>query len=66
MCGIAGKVNFDSQHRVDEAELTAMTNTIFHRGPDDFGIHIDGNVGLGFRRLSIIDLPRWSPTIFKP
>jgi asparagine synthase (glutamine-hydrolysing) len=56
MCGIAGKLNFDPDHPVDPAMLHAMTATIAHRGPDADGFYIDGAIGLGHRRLSIIDL----------
>jgi asparagine synthase (glutamine-hydrolysing) len=56
MCGFAGVVYFDKDRIVDAGVLKRMTDSIYHRGPDDEGFHIDGNVGLGFRRLSIIDL----------
>lgn len=56
MCGICGKVYFDRDFSIQMDELEAMTDVIKHRGPDDKGFHLDGNVGLGFRRLSIIDL----------
>jgi len=56
MCGICGRFNFDRQAPVERRELEAMARTIRHRGPDDDGFHLDGPVGLGFRRLSIIDL----------
>ena len=56
MCGIAGKLNNDSKKHVDTAAVRAMCQTLYHRGPDDEGIHVDGPVGLGMRRLSIIDL----------
>jgi asparagine synthase (glutamine-hydrolysing) len=56
MCGICGKLYFDRTRPVDQAELKAMTDTIIHRGPDDEGYYVEGGVGLGFRRLSIIDL----------
>lgn len=56
MCGITGKIYFDYQRPVDSNEMKRMTNVIRHRGPDDEGFYIDKNVGLGFRRLSIIDL----------
>jgi asparagine synthase (glutamine-hydrolysing) len=56
MCGIAGKVNFDRSKNVDIQEIRQMTDSIRHRGPDDEGFYIQQNVGLGFRRLSIIDL----------
>jgi asparagine synthase (glutamine-hydrolysing) len=41
---------------VDRAALSAMTDTMIHRGPDDSGQHVDLSLGLGMRRLSIIDL----------
>jgi asparagine synthase (glutamine-hydrolysing) len=56
MCGIAGKFNFDPQHAVDAARLSAMTDVLSHRGPDANGFHTAGSIGLGHRRLSIIDL----------
>jgi asparagine synthase (glutamine-hydrolysing) len=56
MCGIAGFLNFDSAQKADYGLLQEMCNAIVHRGPDDDGMYIDGQVGLGMRRLSIIDL----------
>jgi asparagine synthase (glutamine-hydrolysing) len=56
MCGIAGRINFNKTHVVDVEELKSMTDAIVHRGPDDEGHYNNENVGLGFRRLSIIDL----------
>ena len=56
MCGICGKLNFDRADVVPPALLKAMADTIQHRGPDDEGYYTSGPVGLGFRRLSIIDL----------
>lgn len=56
MCGICGKMNFDRSAKVDAALLYAMADSIQHRGPDDDGYYLSGNIGLGFRRLSIIDL----------
>jgi len=55
MCGIAGILNFDDQ-LVEQPLLRRMTDIISHRGPDDAGFHVDGQIGLGHRRLSIIDL----------
>lgn len=57
MCGIAGIMSF-SQSQVSLPSLEKMTNIIAHRGPDGYGhwLSISGNVGLGHRRLSIIDL----------
>lgn len=56
MCGICGKLNFDAGATVSPALVRAMADTIRHRGPDDEGYYVAGPVGLGFRRLSIIDL----------
>ena len=56
MCGICGKLNFDRDAGVSPALVRAMADTIQHRGPDDKGYYVSGQVGLGFRRLSIIDL----------
>ena len=53
MCGYVGFTNRISN--TDEV-LTNMMDSIKHRGPDDEGKYIDGNVALGFRRLSIVDL----------
>jgi asparagine synthase (glutamine-hydrolysing) len=56
VCGICGKLNFDANANVSPELIRAMADTIVHRGPDDEGFHVSGQVGLGFRRLSIIDL----------
>jgi len=56
MCGICGKFELDLQARVSPALVKAMADTISHRGPDDEGYYVSGPIGLGFRRLSIIDL----------
>jgi asparagine synthase (glutamine-hydrolysing) len=56
MCGITGKIYLETDRNMDPIELRQMTDTICHRGPDDEGFYINKNVGLGFRRLSIIDL----------
>src|SRR5258706_9767730 len=58
MCGIAGKVYFTKNKDVHPQEIKLMTTSIAHRGPDDEGIFIskDKKVGLGSRRLAIIDL----------
>jgi asparagine synthase (glutamine-hydrolysing) len=55
MCGICGKLTFDGQP-VDRVQLSTMRDLMTHRGPDDSGIFLQGPVGLGHRRLSIIDL----------
>src|SRR3989338_5243072 len=51
MCGIAGYVGTGSREI-----LQKMTESLRHRGPDDAGYYIDHQAGLGFRRLSIIDV----------
>ena len=56
MCGICGIVASEYDRRIDEKTLHAMTRAITHRGPDDDGFFVEGSVGLGMRRLSIIDL----------
>jgi asparagine synthase (glutamine-hydrolysing) len=56
MCGIAGKIYLDGQTPVDPELIQRMTDVIAHRGPDGAGKHLSGPVGLGHRRLSIIDL----------
>jgi asparagine synthase (glutamine-hydrolysing) len=56
MCGIAGIFKSDQESCVSRDDLASMTEIIKHRGPDDSGILLLDNVGLGHRRLSIIDL----------
>src|SRR5262245_55609315 len=56
MCGICGIFEPGSEAIVPASTLKAMADTIRHRGPDDDGYYACGPVGLGFRRLSIIDL----------
>jgi asparagine synthase (glutamine-hydrolysing) len=56
MCGIVGKLNFDRQQPVNADLIGRMTGMIAHRGPDGNGKYVSGPIGLGHRRLSIIDL----------
>ena len=56
MCGIAGIFHLQTAKPVDQARIRAMTDAIAHRGPDGEGVWIAPGVGLGHRRLSIIDL----------
>lgn len=56
MCGIVGTLNLTRAHPIDEHRLLEMLAMIRHRGPDQFGIYRDSQVGLGNARLSIIDL----------
>src|SRR5437763_6453721 len=56
MCGITGQYNFERHEPVERETIVRIAHSIAHRGPDDEGFFIAGPVGLGFRRLSIIDL----------
>jgi len=56
MSGICGVVSSDPRDRIDPGILATMRHTLRHRGPDDEGLYIGPGVGLGHRRLSIIDL----------
>lgn len=56
MCGIAGIAYADPGHPVDRDLLQRMTDVLVHRGPDADGFHVGRGVGLGHRRLSIIDV----------
>ena len=56
MCGICGKLNRHPENPVDPKLIEKMCDVITHRGPDDAGYYVENNVGLGMRRLSIIDL----------
>ena len=56
MCGIAGILEFGRDARADSDALREMCRIMAHRGPDDEGFYFDGHVGIGMRRLSIVDL----------
>jgi len=56
MCGITGIFETRGKRDIDRAVLHRMNESQFHRGPDEGGLHIEPGVGLGHRRLSIIDL----------
>ncbi|UCH88145.1 MAG: asparagine synthase (glutamine-hydrolyzing) [Thermoplasmata archaeon] len=56
MCGICGIYNFNQNATIDKSVLKNMCRIIRHRGPDDEGYYTDDKIGLGMRRLSIIDL----------
>ena len=64
MCGIAGFAFTDPRHPVDRELLRSMTDTLRHRGPDADGAHVGAGVGLGHRRLSIIDLSTGDQPIY--
>jgi asparagine synthase (glutamine-hydrolysing) len=65
MCGICGVWHYATREPVDREQLQTMMDTMLHRGPDDSGSYFDDDagLGLGFRRLSIIDL---SPAARQP
>ena len=56
MCGIVGQINTEDKKPVDKHVFNRMRDTLKHRGPNNAGTYVYKNVGLGFRRLSIIDL----------
>ena len=56
MCGIVGIVNLNSGEPVDETRLICMRDVLRHRGPDGEGLYVNGPVGLGHRRLAIVDV----------
>ena len=64
MCGIVGILDLHGQRPVDRDLLSRMNNSQFHRGPDDGGLFVDPGVGLGFRRLAIIDLSGGAQPLF--
>lgn len=64
MCGIAGILHQDPNRLVDRDTLRSMTRTLSHRGPDGEGYYEDGNIGLGHRRLAIIDLATGSQPMY--
>ena len=63
MCGIAGMIGREGE-TVTAEQVRRMTDTIVHRGPDEEGIFAQGNIGMGMRRLSIIDLSGGSQPIY--
>ncbi len=58
MCGIAGVINYYERREVPKRLIEKMVSALEHRGPDDVGVHVNDNIGLGIRRLSIIDLQK--------
>ncbi|MBD3308939.1 asparagine synthase (glutamine-hydrolyzing) [candidate division KSB3 bacterium] len=58
MCGIAGVINYYQKRDVSKRLVQKMVSALEHRGPDDIGIYVNSNVGLGIRRLSIIDVEK--------
>jgi asparagine synthase (glutamine-hydrolysing) len=64
MCGIAGIFDYRGQREVDRSLLRRMTDTLGHRGPDGDGFHFAPGVGLGHRRLAIVDLVMGDQPLF--
>jgi asparagine synthase (glutamine-hydrolysing) len=64
MCGIVGVASLSRSSRVTHEQLERMCSVIRHRGPDDDGIDISGEVGLAMRRLSIIDVAGSKQPVF--
>ena len=64
MCGIVGIFDTRSRRDIDEGLLASMNQALFHRGPDEGGMHREPGVGLGHRRLSIIDLSTGQQPLF--
>src|SRR5437867_13241652 len=56
MCGIVGILALDPREHVDPERLRRTRDALRHRGPDGEGLHLDGPVGLGHRRLAIVDV----------
>jgi asparagine synthase (glutamine-hydrolysing) len=64
MCGIVGIFNSRTPHPIDAALLSRMNDLQYHRGPDGDGVFVDNGIGLGHRRLSIIDLSGGAQPLF--
>jgi asparagine synthase (glutamine-hydrolysing) len=64
MCGITGIVDLKGKREISRAQLSRMNQTQAHRGPDADGLHLEPGVGLGHRRLSIIDLATGQQPLF--
>ncbi len=56
MCGIVGILAFDPREHVEAERLRRMRDALRHRGPDGEGLHLEGPVGIGHRRLAIVDV----------
>ena len=64
MCGIVGIFNLKEKCEIDQEILARMNSSLLHRGPDEGGLHTEPGVGLGHRRLSIIDLSSGHQPLF--
>ncbi len=66
MCGIVGIINKNGTAPIESQTISGMCDVMSHRGPDDYGIFVNEHVGLGHRRLSIIDLATGHQPMFTP
>lgn len=64
MCGFTGYADTRGERPANQEVLSRMTSSLVHRGPDSDGYFLEGTIGLGFRRLSIIDLAGGDQPIF--
>ena len=64
MCGLVGIFHLREQIEIDRNLLARMNEVQFHRGPDEGGLHTEPGIGLGHRRLSIIDLASGQQPLF--
>jgi len=64
MCGITGIFHTRVERRVERAVLERMNESQHHRGPDDGDLHIEPGLGLGHRRLSVIDVAAGRQPLF--
>ncbi|NNE36093.1 MAG: asparagine synthetase B, partial [Rhodothermales bacterium] len=64
MCGIAGIARFTGRPAPSADTLASMVSTLHHRGPDDDGLDIADGVGLGMRRLAVIDIEGGAQPVF--
>ena len=64
MCGIAGIFDYRGHGKIDRALLRRMTDILGHRGPDGEGFHFAPGLGLGHRRLAIVDLAAGDQPLF--
>ena len=64
MCGIIGALDWSGRHKPDIRRLRQMLGAIRHRGPDEFGLYVDAQLGMGCARLSIIDLKTGQQPIY--
>ena len=64
MCGIVGIMDLAGAGAISRELVSRMNETQFHRGPDEVGLHVEPGLGLGHRRLSIIDLSTGQQPLF--